>query len=113
MLIEVLDIFERYGMHHRDDQHTGCATGLIKNAALIYDAQQPSWRAVVGPALVEQQTELLAEMCRDAVALVGADLDTCQECDRFDGDMCSRHASALARADAYRSLGRYLGAHVM
>jgi hypothetical protein len=110
MLIEVLDVFERYGLHHHDDQHTGCAIGLLRDAALIYDAQQPMWTAVVGTLLTEEQTRLLAEMCRDAVARLAARIETCRHCCRLTGDLCAEHASALARTDAYRSLAHYLGA---
>src|SRR5215469_6063082 len=110
MLIEVLDVFERYGLHHRDDQHTGCAIGLLRDAALIYDAQQPSWTAVAGPVLNSDQTHLLAEMCRDALARLAAGIGTCRECGRLRHDLCSRHANSLTRADAYRSLALCLGA---
>lgn len=113
MVIEILDVFERYGMHHRDDQHTGCAIGLLRDAALIYDAQQPMWTAVVGTLLTEEQTLLLAEMCRDALARLAARVETCWECGRLNGDVCPRHAAALVRAEAYRSFARDLGAQIM
>jgi hypothetical protein len=112
MAIEVLDVFERYGMHHRDDQHTGCAIGLLRDAALIYDAQQPLWTAVVGTLLTEEQTDLLADMCRDAIARLAAGVDTCWQCARLNGDLCSRHAAVLVRANAYRSFARDLGAQM-
>jgi hypothetical protein len=113
MLIEVLDVFERYGMHYRDDQHTGCAIGLLRDAALIYDAQQPSRAAAVGIVLSEEQTQLLAEMCQDALARLATAVETCRESGRLNGALSSRHASALARADAYQSLARYIGAPLM
>lgn len=110
MLIEVLDVFERHGLHHRDDRHTGCAVGLLRDAALIYDAQEPSWTAVVGAVLMKDQVDLVAEMCRDAQAHVTAGLETCGECDRLHGDLCELHEIALARAAAYRTLAVRLGA---
>lgn len=112
MLVNVLDVFERHGLHHRDDQHTGCAIGLVMDAALIYDARAPRWTAVVGTVLAEEQTQLLGEMCRDALSRVTAGLETCGDCDQPHGDLCPRHVSALMRANAYRSLSRYLGAQV-
>jgi len=113
MLLEVLDVFERHGMHHRDDQHTGAAIGLLRDVALIYDGQQPSCASVIGAVLNEERTQLLAEMCRDALARLATDVETGRECGCLNGEICSWHACALTRAEGYRSLAFYLGAPVM
>jgi hypothetical protein len=109
MAAEVLEIFERYGLRHRDDDHTDRAIGLVREAALIYDAQ-PERPDAIQPrryGLTGRQLRLLAEMYEDARLCVTNGIETCMRCDRRT---CRRHAQALVQAERYSSLLRQLSA---
>jgi hypothetical protein len=114
LVADVLDVFERHGLHYRDDHHTGRAAGLVQEAAMAYDTVRaiPSGTAVSGPAFAAPRLELLAQMCQDACACVTVGIETCENCYRFADGICPVHSDALARADAYRGLARQLGAPV-
>ena len=112
LVAEVLDVFERHGLHYRDDEHTGGATLLVQDAAMVYDAQRdmPNGTAICGTALTGAQLERLVEMCQLAQECVTAGIETCEDCDGFVEGICPPHSYALACADAYRRLARKLGA---
>ena len=112
LVADVLDVFERHGLHYRDDHHTGRAAGLVRQAAMVYDTPReiPAGTAVSVSAFAASRLELLAEMYRDACACVTAGIETCEDCDRFADGICPAHSDAVARAEAYRGLARQLGA---
>ena len=39
-ILQFLDVLERHGYHHHDDQHTGRAVGLLRDLARIYEGTQ-------------------------------------------------------------------------
>ena len=53
-ILEFLDVLERHGYHHHDDQHTGRAVGLLGDLARIYEGTQETpastYAAEVPPA---------------------------------------------------------------
>jgi hypothetical protein len=108
LVVGVLDIFERHGIHHHDDEHTSAAIGLVRDAALTYDGQLDVPQEVIatGTVLTVRQRRLLADMYHDARAWVTAGIETCSNC---DGGICRAHARALARAERYRAIVRQLG----
>jgi hypothetical protein len=56
LIIDVLDVLEQHGYGRGDDQHTGCAVGLIGDLARIYEgAQDAPAGAYVVPALQPRQ----------------------------------------------------------
>ncbi len=111
LIAEVLETFERHGLRYRDDEHTRRAIGLVREAALAYDAQPERSAAnrVRNQCLTTGQQRLLAEMCEDARLCVTTGIETCQRCDRH---VCRAHVRALDRAESYSSLARQLGAQI-
>jgi hypothetical protein len=109
LVAEVLDIFERHGLRHHDDDHTSRAIVLVRQAAHTYGAQleQPVVTQPRSHGLTDRQLRLLVEMCDNARICVTTGVEICRSC---DSGVCPTHACALARAETYSSLVRQLGA---
>src|SRR5580700_3532810 len=118
-ILEVLDVMERHGYRHTDNQHTGGqAIGLIRDVAHIYEGTQdapaggyvvvPSSRPAAPqppgpPAVIVSAGELktLLAALDEAAEYKRDRAETCADC---AGQSCATCQWRLQAADAYDQL---------
>jgi hypothetical protein len=112
---EVLDVMERHGYHHNDNEHTGQAIGLIRDVARIYEGTLEAPRG--GYVVVPSSQPTAPRPPSSATVIVSADqgktllaaLDDAAEYKRDRAETCADCADQscptcqwrLKTADAY------------
>ena len=115
-ILEVLDVLERHGYHHHDDQHTGRAVGLIGDLARIYEGTQDTpagtYHAEVPPAPQPGPGPPGPRADRDAVILsatetgtIAAALDEAADYKRDRAETCADCPDQSCRTCQWRLQG--------